>query len=742
MLVIKALHITNHPGTILNLNQLATYINTSGNTSGNTSTNAQQNPRPLHLDITTQSWIHPYYVNKSLADEIFQSLLETISKYDILIFTDTPMYARPFLQNLDSHVCGIIVYITNRFDWGIWGFQDSEYYNLFKSVSLEHDTRIQFIADNQYDQYYALHKAGVRFAFPECVRLTPAISKNSTSTMEMAIIPTAANANTNTNTNTNKFFIQNRGTPITAYNHILDQLGIRYDVFDSNHRYRDKAHIGEYLGVLHLPYQVNIQSLMENLGAGLIHFLPSKTFFRHLLVSEGWYYWEERHRGAHLLEKSIELAEWYSPVLSDCFIYFDSWDDLKTKYDYYTSLDCNSNARTELLEKKQYIITLVQSLTQDNISRWRELFQRFLQIRPTLITMFYNVRRMDGDISDWHRAESTYYQLANKFILRLRLPLVICIEPDNTALADLVMETRTRLGLEYITYIRREKFEDTYFHQYIPRLQELRGQYIIRNGNPRHETPRYITLNNNKFHFLEQVIRENAFQSDRYIWMDMGINHVAQKPQHIIKWIYKIPAPVKQLCINPYLELDSPRDLFHNIFHHTAGGLITGSSSNLLKYVELYKAKWIAILAEGWYQIDEAIMSMVQREHRELFTFYYGDYEGIIANYDQPDLSMNLIMQAADKTVRYNRLDETFVLMVYLRPYFQMDWNQHSGHFYQYIQYNIICNWQCNNEMLLDDVIRLINMKIVGGDWYIKTVLDNHKELLQRYRNASLINSY
>jgi hypothetical protein len=61
-------------------------------------------------------------------------------------------------------------------------------------------------------------------------------------------------------------------------------------------------------------------------------------------------------------------------------------------------------------------------------------------------------------------------------------------------------------------------------------------------------------------------------------------------------------------------------------------------------------------------------------------------------------------------------------------------------HFYQFIQYNIICNWQCNQEALLDDVIELVNKKINGGDWYIRRVLDDNQEQLKRYRNHNLIN--
>ena len=724
--VIKILHITNHPGTIQNINQVATYINTSYYTTTS---------QGIQLDITTRPWNYGYYVSKLRADEIFKTFQEQniISRYDILLFTDTSMYALPFLQNLDSHHCGIIIYITNRFDWGMQEihnpYERREYYNLFSQATRIAGNRVQIIADNEYDIFYTKTRAQIEFAFPKCIRQSPYIINSN------LVAPIHS-----------KFFIQNRGTDISSYAGILDGLEIQYDIFDTINRYRDKAHIAEYIGVLHLPYQVNIQSLMENLGAGIIHYIPSKSFFRKLLADKQldkqldnqldnhWYYWEERGQPAHLLEQSIELAEWYSPELAPWFIYFDSWEELAAIYRASASKSIQ-NIRT-----RANIIQWVQSNNADNISKWIILFQRFLASRPTLVSMFYNVRLMDGDISVWHRAESTYYQLAREFILQLRMPLVICMEPDNIILESLVMETRNGLGLGYLTYIHRERFEDTYYHQYIPRLEQLRGQYLIYNGNTRHETPRYITLNNNKFHFLERTIKENKFGSDKYIWMDMGINHVAQKPFEIVRWMYKIPPLIRQMCINPYLEPDTPKDLFHNIFHHTAGGLITGSREYLLKYIDLYKAKWAAILDDGWYQIDEAVMSIVQRENRDIFLYYYGDYEGIIANYYEPDLSMNLIMAAVEKTIQYNRLDESFAIMVYLRPYFQLEWNQYSGHFYQFIQYNIICNWQCNQEALLDDIIALVNKKINGGDWYIRRVLDDNQEQLKRYRNCNLIN--
>lgn len=738
-MILKILHITNHSGTILNANQVASYINQYQYQYQNKQNcEAQNTDLPLEIEITTHPWTHSYYINKSQANDIFKSFRDKLANYDMLLFTDTPMYARPFLQHLEEHQCGIIMYITNRFDWGITGFDDPEYYSLYHNASLE--SRVWFIADNRYDLYYAQYRAGIKFTVLDCVRLTPFciedINLNSIETSSVS-----SNESSNANQNAMKFFIQNRGTHISSYNHILDRSGIRYDVFDANNRYRDKAHIAEYLGVFHLPYQVNIQSLMENLGYGIIHYIPSKAFFCKLIRLTGWYYWEERIRSDELLEKSIELAEWYSPDLAHCFIYFDSWDDLVILYNQAIDKE-NVKYQMELLEKRKSILATVRNYNSKNIEHWQNIFREFISLRPTIVTMFYNVRKMDGDISDYHRREAAFYQLASDFILKLRIPLFICMEPDNHELAELVMKVRESLGIGHLVYIHRERFEDTFFYKYMSKIEDLQKTYKIYNGNPRHETPRYITLNNNKFHFLECAVNLNKFGSGRYIWMDMGISHVAQKPLHILQWQYKIPAKIKQLCINPYLEPDPPQDIFHNIFHHTAGGLFTGSRENMLKYVELYKSRLESILAEGWYQIDEAIMSLVQRENRELFTFYYGDYEGIIANYHWPDLSMNLIMEGARKTIMYNRLDETFALMIYLRPYFQIECNQYSWHFLQYIEYNIICDWygtardkEDGNGLLLDDVIELINKKLQMGDGNTKSLLERNKDKLSRYSN-------
>jgi hypothetical protein len=751
--LIKILHISNHAGTTLNANQLGKYINTPDTPTPDTPTSTPD----IKIQITTHPWSNSYYINSTQADKIFQEMQDIITPFDILLFTDTAMYGRPFLQNMDKHPCQIIFYITNRFDWGIWNIKDPAFYTLYAESS--RNPRIRFTADNRYDKYYAQHKGNIYFPMDDYMRLVPHISPPIM--IPIDTIPSHGNSY--------KFLVQNRGTDVSRYITHLDKYQIPYDIFDMNKRYRDKEHICEYLGILHLPYQVNIQSLWENLGYGIVHFIPSKAFLLQL-VHSGWYYWEEYARGEPYLSQSIELSEWYCPDIADCFIFFDSWDDL---YHKYSSLQTNSSKSINpipnndnqiptlsttlshtlslypkwYMDKRHHIIETVKDNNKITVAKWIGLFQDLIYQRPTIITMFYDIRKMDGDQSDYHRKKDTFYSLAKQFILSLNIPLFICVDPDNTEIIEMINKTRSQNGLNSITYIHLERFEDTFFYRYMERIKEMQGKYHIYNGNPRHETPRYITLNNNKFHFIDRAIEINPYMSNKFIWLDMGINHVAQKPFEILNWQYYIPDKIRQMCINPYLEDTPPCELFHNIYHHTAGGLLTGSQEYLTLYIKLYKLKLEQILNEGWYQIDEAIMTLVQRDRPDLFDFYYGDYEGIIANYKNPDLSMNLIMSAIEKTIHFNRWDGTYKILKYLEPYFQMEANQYSGHFYKFIHYYILAGYQSQDKYLLPDiVIRLVNKKLSNvnnsGRHYMVSLLDILKDHLDKYSNKDKIITY
>jgi hypothetical protein len=332
----KAVHITNHIGTTRNMENVFDFLHISDR---------------LH----TEQCDFPTYIHLTRADHIFQLYKPSdfFHKYNTLIFTDISMYARPFLQNIEDHSMNIIVYITNRFDWGAWYNGDTNYNQLYSTVS--NHPRVRFVSDNRYDMYYAADIHNIHFFLDDIIRLTP------------KIVPFNKNKVCFHN---GKLFIYNRGTFIRHYHSYLE---VDYDVYgyDGYSRYKDEDHIAEYMGYLHLPYQTNIQSLWENLGHQIIYFIPSKTFLISLL-SENWYHWEEKcNKPKHMIDISVELAEWYQPENECLFVLFDSWTDLTDKFYYYLN---NNDA---VIHKKKKIYDYLLKSNTNQLYKWQSVFYSF-----------------------------------------------------------------------------------------------------------------------------------------------------------------------------------------------------------------------------------------------------------------------------------------------------------------------------------------------------------------------------
>jgi len=296
----------------------------------------------LGYQLTTLGWPYHYYINKNEADDIFKKYENFIKTFTHIIFTDTSMVARPFLQNLSKHNCGLIIYITNRLNWGIWEFEDTHFNELYSTTSF--NERVTFTSDNKYDMFFAQDLA-VFFKDKSITRLIPYIEPDD-------IIRQPLN---------NRFFVYNRGTNIEYYQEELKTNEIEYDVYGEGFsRFKNQAHICEYLGIIHLPYQVNIQSLYENLAYNIIYFIPSYDFIQELLKSK-WYYWEEKDRTTFLLQKSIELSEWYTEENRHLFVYFDSWEDLKKQ-----------TRNIDVVSKKRVIQKHMRENQEGNLQKWQK----------------------------------------------------------------------------------------------------------------------------------------------------------------------------------------------------------------------------------------------------------------------------------------------------------------------------------------------------------------------------------
>lgn len=302
---------------------------------------------------------------------------------------------------------------------------------------------------------------------------------------------------------------------------------------------------------------------------------------------------------------------------------------------------------------------------------------------PTIVTTYYNIRKMENNSLNDVKKDSDYLDLADQFILKLPYNLIIFIDDNEDY--DYICEfiNQKRLYKEK-TFICKESFSKTFFYKDIDIISDLSNKYNIHNKNYSKDTPYYVILNYNKFYFMDKAIQLNHFNSTHFLWLDFGINHVAKNPEIIHDWIFKIPDKIKQMCLNPFLENDNHKDFFHFIYHHTSGGLFSGNIENMKKYIQLFKNKVTQLYNEEWYQIDETIMTLIQRENPDLFEFYCGDYEGIISNYLKPVHNLDLIMLGLWKTIHYKNYEFTRNILRFLQYYFDDEKNIHETYYKEY----------------------------------------------------------
>jgi hypothetical protein len=359
---------------------------------------------------------------------------------------------------------------------------------------------------------------------------------------------------------------------------------------------------------------------------------------------------------------------------------------------------------------------------------------------PTIITMLYDIRSMEDNQIERNRKLDSYIDFSKKFLLKLPFPIIFFID-ENEETYNAIYNSRKEHNLLNKTYIYKCDFKTSYFYKDLYRLENLQKEFHILNGELNHETPLYVILNNNKFDCIDKTIELNPFNSSHFVWMDFGINHVAENTEFIYDWILEVPDKIKQMCINPFVEDKDFKEYFRYIYHNMAGGLFSGSANNMKKYSELFKNKTEEIYNQNWYQIDEAVMTMVQRENPDLFDLFYGDYKGIVSNYQIPFHNVELILKGCQKCIDNNKMKEAYNILVYSLKYFLN--NSSNGLVFYFIELNLKTNYLNNNNLLLDEIITLIHLKKNSHiEWQrnlIYNILENYKEYVNYYKNKDKI---
>jgi hypothetical protein len=266
--------------------------------------------KSLGYTITTQFADWNYNVGHQRAIDIWEKYKDYYNNFDVIITSDTAPLSRIFLQN--NYTGKLIIWVSNRFDYvdgasNDCGFPDQEYYDLIRNAKSK--PNIKIIPNTKFEYEYAQKYRNVWLG-ADIIKPCSFIDEDR-STAEPSISDPSST-----------FYISQ------YHNHSIfmnlkskcDELGIS----SYNGRYNRLSDLQNIKGIINIPYAWSTISFFENLSMGNVYFIPSKEFL--LKLSKQPNFWWQDSYALNL----IECAEWYLPEHKNIFLYFDSWEHLKS----------------------------------------------------------------------------------------------------------------------------------------------------------------------------------------------------------------------------------------------------------------------------------------------------------------------------------------------------------------------------------------------------------------------------
>lgn len=254
-----------------------------------------------------------YNITHEKAEYQWNKYKDYYNSFDVIITSDTAPLSRIFLQN--NFEKKLIIWICNRFDYANQPttFPDQEYFDLMNGAHLR--PNVSVIGYTPFENYYA-----------NCVR--------NVFVGDAVIKPIGKIADTYNNYTSTQVENKSNTYIVGPYHNDnimmnlrekVESLGIRV----YNGRYCGPKDLSEFAGMIHIPYAWSNLALFETIQVEVPYFIPSLAFIKELAAqstNERNFFWTPP-----LILDKLHLSEWYCDELKDVFIYFDSWDDLKSK---------------------------------------------------------------------------------------------------------------------------------------------------------------------------------------------------------------------------------------------------------------------------------------------------------------------------------------------------------------------------------------------------------------------------
>jgi protein YibB len=251
----------------------------------------------------------------------------------------------------------------------------------------------------------------------------------------------------------------------------------------------------------------------------------------------------------------------------------------------------------------------------------------------TLVTALFDIGR--GEWNNIFKRSHEEYLSYFKNILSLNANFVIYIdERDLKTVEDIRKHIDPELSKTKIIVKKFEELE--VIKKYLPVMRQVMGsqdfkQRLIESHTPESLYPEYNAINFNKVSFVSEVIEQNYFNSDYFMWIDAGYSH-NNFPAELLGKIYPDNEKIKILDDNKvhFLSLCNEKEIGLKTYTDPrvsiTGSMFAGRSKPLLEFKNICFFIIEEFLKANACNDDQAIYAMAYKFKKDLFNITTGNW--------------------------------------------------------------------------------------------------------------------
>lgn len=275
---------------------------------------------------------------------IYDGTVEEIcSKHDAVFVSDSLADGWPFIMDGEQHCKNVVFVITNRFDYGARK-EDKELFarDFNHSLNRDDEYRAKIIVNNLFEVPYLAEK-GVDI--PDYHPLIRPFGYNSVPMQTLSKDDDDFSCLIIARVTQDEVLMRDLVAEHTS--HHCKVLPAHYGGPKTLSEYRSI--------VVHLPYQVSIMKMWENLAYGVQMVIPSPHFFTEICEKNTCNEIKDVVQSKKIFgeEDWSNYVDFYLPGWEKCFIQYRNWDeldDILTRKDYLKDVNFCRNKMEELRE--------------------------------------------------------------------------------------------------------------------------------------------------------------------------------------------------------------------------------------------------------------------------------------------------------------------------------------------------------------------------------------------------------